>query len=92
MLILTNLFQKFYRFLKRRISLSCLQDPATGPYLEPDTFSENGPILFLQHSFNLVLISAAGYSEWSLSLTFLDYNLECIFTFLVTVDGIWIDN
>jgi hypothetical protein len=47
-------------------SLPHAQQPATGPYLDPDEFNSHPPTYFPMIHFNIILPSTPGYSEWSL--------------------------
>jgi len=54
-------------------SLPCTQDPASGPYPEPDAPSLRLPTLFPEICSNVILLSTHWSSEWFLPLRSLKY-------------------
>jgi hypothetical protein len=54
-------------------SLPCSQEPAAGPYHEPDEFSSHSNILILWDNFNIIFTSSSWSAKRPPSLRFSKY-------------------
>jgi hypothetical protein len=63
------LIKKWPTFVEPKASLLCSQQPAIGPYPEPDESILHPPYI-LQISYNIILSVTSGSSKWPLSFRF----------------------
>jgi hypothetical protein len=63
--------------MEPELSLSCSQEPATGPYPELCECIPHTLVIFPCNPFNITLTSTPKVSHWSLSFKFSYQNLTC---------------
>jgi len=59
-------------------SLPCSEEPATGPYTEPDSSTPQLSIHFFRINSNAILQSTPRSSKWSLTFSFPEQNYVCV--------------